>query len=169
MAKPHVRDKGRKGRREVCEFGESILYMPADALDQPNMQPRWLHGLWLGLRPESDEVLVGTTEGVFKARSIKRKPYETRWSHEQITSMRGTPWRPCPHLTDDSIRIKPPTCSSAEPPRATESEASSATDPIAPRRLRIERRDLEKVGYTPGCPGCYAARHRRPHKSHTGF
>ena len=36
-----------------------------------------------------------------------------------------------------------------------------------PRRLRIERKDLEIVGYTPGCPGCYAARHRRPHKTHT--
>ncbi len=68
----------------------------------------WLHGVWLGLRPESGEVLVGTPVGVFKARSIKRKPFENRWGAQQIKSISGTPWKPTPNVIDYHIRIGPP-------------------------------------------------------------
>ena len=40
----HERVKGRKSRKELCEFGEANVYMPADALQKPSMEPRWLEG-----------------------------------------------------------------------------------------------------------------------------
>lgn len=39
----------------------------------------------------------------------------------------------------------------------------------APRKMRIERADLERLDYTQGCPGCYNARQRRGHRQHTAL
>ena len=36
-----------------------------------------------------------------------------------------------------------------------------------PRRLRIKKADLEKYGYTVGCPGCRAANRGAPAMNHT--
>ena len=33
----------------------------------------------------------------------------------------------------------------------------------APKKIRIERKDLERIGYTPGRIGCYYARMKRSH------
>ena len=33
---------------------------------------RWLEGLFLGVQDKSDEVLIGTRDGVVKARTVKR-------------------------------------------------------------------------------------------------
>ena len=36
-----------------------------------------------------------------------------------------------------------------------------------PRPFAIQRRDLINYGYTPGCPGCYAAANDRKYRPHT--
>ena len=36
-----------------------------------------------------------------------------------------------------------------------------------PRPFAIQRRDLINYGYTPGCPGCYAAAKDKKYRSHT--
>lgn len=55
------------------------------------------YGIWLGIIPESTEVLIGTTEGVLNVRSIKRRARaESRWGAEYIEATRGMPWGPTP-------------------------------------------------------------------------
>ena len=44
---------------------------------------------------------------------------------------------------------------------------SHAEDMNIPRNFSIERRDLEKHGFTPQCKGCYAAKHGRASKPHS--
>ena len=42
------------------------------------MENTWLEGLWLGHSRTSNEVLIGTKEGVVKAWPVKRKPDEEK-------------------------------------------------------------------------------------------
>ena len=160
---PHERLRGRKSRKQLLEFGESVHFMALNALDKPNADMRYQDGIYLGIRLGSDEYLVGTAGGVFKARSIRRKPMEHRWDHAQVTSIMGTPWKPYAFTEDDKLRIDIPGVQ--DPQR--EVERREPEENQAPKRFRIERKDLEKLGYTPGCPGCYNARHSRNHRSHT--
>ena len=37
---PHQRLRGRKSKKQLMEFGKSVHFMPLDALDQPNADPR---------------------------------------------------------------------------------------------------------------------------------
>ena len=150
----HERVRGRKSRKELVEFGECVHWMPLKDESAGSIDPRWLDGVWLGVRMESDEVLIWTSEGIFPARSIQRKPAEHRWDVEQIKSVKGTPWKPYGFTDDDRLRSQLPANPNGE---RSIVERTIVEDP-APRRMRIERNDLERIGYTPGCPGCYNAR-----------
>ena len=68
---PHQRLKGRRSQKQLIEFGMSVHFMPLDPLDQPNADPRYMDGIWLGLRMGTEEYLVGNATGVFKARSVR--------------------------------------------------------------------------------------------------
>ncbi len=58
---------------------------------------RWKKGAWLGVRLERGESLIGTSQGVAKARHVRRKP-ETggRWSAQDFDKFVGVPWGPRP-------------------------------------------------------------------------
>ena len=73
---PHQRLRGRKAKKELVEFGECVHWMPqtGEGGHGGNIDARWQDGVWLGIRMESDEVLIGTPTGIFTARSIQRKP-----------------------------------------------------------------------------------------------
>ena len=58
-------------------------------------EPRWESGVWLGIRQESGESIVGMKNGVIKVRSIRRKGIETeRWDKEVYGALVGTPRQP---------------------------------------------------------------------------
>ena len=49
--------------------------------------------MWLGIREESGEAVFGTSEGVLKARSVRRKATNNeKWKIEMLNEMRGVPW-----------------------------------------------------------------------------
>ena len=46
----------------------------------------------VGIREETGELIVGTPEGIIKARDFKRHPSnEDRWNLERFTSFTGVP------------------------------------------------------------------------------
>lgn len=106
---PHNWVRGRNFNPEVRECGERVLYL------SPDTQHKQLHGqgqsdltleygVWLGIIPESTEVLIGTTEGVLKASRITRQTEEeSRWGQTYIEAVRGTPWAPVPGSTGIDI------------------------------------------------------------------
>ncbi len=63
--------KGRCYRRRLPPFGEKAMYLEAGKL-RSQLQDRWHEGIFLGVQDRSDEVLVGTREGVVKARTLRR-------------------------------------------------------------------------------------------------
>ena len=64
----YERMKGKQFKREVAEFGECVWYFKPGIKGKNKMEPRWESGIWLGIRDVSGEIIVGTAEGVLKAR-----------------------------------------------------------------------------------------------------
>ncbi len=158
--------KGREFQRPVAEFGECVLYLPALSAGRDKFDVRWREGVWLGIRMESEESIIGTSEGVVKARDFRRKPENGgRWSKEGFNSFVGLPWEPYPGAGGGfEIKSKVRLPTSGE--QFTET-AKGQEETVARRRMRIKKEDLEKFGYTVGCPGCRAANRGATAVGHT--
>ena len=53
-------------------------------------QPRWENGVFLGVRDESGEYIIGTKEGAIKVRTIRRKgSEEERWNWDEFKDIKG--------------------------------------------------------------------------------
>ena len=66
--------------------------MPAKTAGRDKFDVRWQEGIWLGVRLESGESVIGTNEGVVKARDFRRKSDENeRWNVERFYQFVGVP------------------------------------------------------------------------------
>ena len=163
---PFQRLRGRRMHPELVEFGERVLYQPLTYKALGSAQPRWAEGVFVGIRMHTGEKLVATTEGVCKTRSIKRRIESERWDSTEISKVTGSPWKPYLYSDNDELLTQPP------PPAIEKSDNENKSKPnadeqIVPRSFAILRKDLVNYGYTPSCPGCYAAANDRKHKAHT--
>ena len=76
----YERQKGRKCKQEVVPFGEKVMYkkLKESGARKQVMESQWEEGIWLGHNRGSNEVLIGTFNGVGRAWAIKRKVEEER-------------------------------------------------------------------------------------------
>ena len=103
----YQRRKGNKFGGSPVEFGETIMFLRAKSVGKDKFDSRWEQGVWLGIREESGEHIIGTKEGVLKARTIRRYSEATeRWKTELFDNFRGVPWKPVPGREGDQITIK---------------------------------------------------------------
>ena len=158
----HERIKGRKCRGPIAIFGESVWYkeMNDNKGDKAKIESRWHDGVWMGVKGRTGEYIVGTSVGVVKAHTVRRKPEDMRWNADEINAVVGTPHQPKPGRNDSRIpvRIRAP---AMEEPIAAPPELD-----FKPRRVNIQRRDYQRHGYTDGCAGCDAmatGTAKRPH------
>ena len=147
----HRRLRGRAFNRPVTEFGECVWYYKPNKKQRGKIEPRWADGVFLGIREESGEVIIGTSEGVFKCRAFRRKGSEAeRWNTAEITSVVGLPWQPVPGGPGMDLRsaVRVP---EGEPiGRMPETQVREYKS----RRFQIRKHDLRKHGLTIGCDGC---------------
>jgi hypothetical protein len=89
--------KGKEFTRPVAEFGECVMYWPAASVGKNKSNVRWMDGVWPGMKPENGESIVGTADGVIKARDFRSKPEDGGpWSNDEIDLFNGVPWEPDP-------------------------------------------------------------------------
>ena len=158
--------RGRRMHADRVESGERVMFQPLDHKNLGSAQPRWHDAVFVGIRMHTGEKLIATTEGVCKTRSIRRKTEDERWNADEIMKVTGTPWKPYLYTENDELLTRPPPLGIIESDDAV--KVPSETDEVpVPRSFAITRRDLENYGYTPACPGCYAAANDRKHKPHT--
>ncbi len=72
------------------------MYLPAASAGKNTLDVRWIGGVWLGIKLGSGESIIGTADGVVKAREFRRRPEEGRCRHGGIDGLKGVPWDPCP-------------------------------------------------------------------------
>ena len=86
--------RGRTFKNAVVEFGECVRYLKPKSAGRDKLNTRWSTGVWLGVREESGEPLIGTAAG--KVRGIRRRAGGARLNKEVFDSIRGSPWEPVP-------------------------------------------------------------------------
>ena len=146
----YSRIKGRNFNKEIVKIGECVWYMKPKSKHKKKGDYGWGNGIWLGVRDESGEYIIGTNRGVLKVRSVRRKgSHEDRWDVKQLDEMKGTPWEPVPGSpgTEMTSRIAPDREEREVIPRE-EGEVRDARL----KEFRIERRDVLDNSPTPGCP-----------------
>ena len=126
------------------------------------------------MRMRSDEILVGTTGGVIKTRTLRRRVEEEQWDPEFARSIKGEPRQPVPgstattflqqfrtvHLEEDQADarlgqqdqgIDPPGAREVSmPPDRLVTQVRSDTL----KRMYVTRGLGKTYGPTPRCPGC---------------
>ncbi len=93
----HRKWKGREFTKPAAECGECVLHAQAMSAGRDNFDARWMEGVWLRAKMESGEPLIGTSEGVGKARNFRRKLANGgRRGVEDFDKFKGAPWEPHP-------------------------------------------------------------------------
>ena len=126
-----------------------------------NMGAKWADAVFLGYHRSSNSYIVHHSTGVATSRSLARRPDKERWCAETVAKLQSTPW---------SLHERP-----EQEVRFRESADTAGADPAtAPppslRKMRINKADLDKYGYTVDCPQCRHTEehgHVRPGAVHT--
>ena len=90
--------RGRKFNRQMPEFGDCAMYLKTPAhKGREKLEPRWESGVFLGIHEKSQELIIGTPEGVVESHEFQRKGSEQeRWNMEEIKIRKGDPGNPAP-------------------------------------------------------------------------
>ena len=60
----HKRLRGKEFKKEILKIGECVWFLRPKSKGKMKADYRWLNGIWLGVREESGEYVVGTPDGV---------------------------------------------------------------------------------------------------------
>ena len=55
----HRRLRGRNFKKEMVDFGETVWYLIPKSKGKNKLRSRWASGVWLGIREESGEAIIG--------------------------------------------------------------------------------------------------------------
>ena len=129
----------REYNGSLCMFGEWIdAKLPvSNKVRIPKGGSQWFSGVYLGKDTEADEVILGNANGVFKVRTVKRKPLQ--WNAVGVSKMLSVPWQPKGDGVDSTAfvmpsdlgvkgRVKPPPGLS----RVGEEEENETLEDLAP-------------------------------------
>ena len=61
---PYERLKGKTYRTTNCELGERVHALRLASVGVSKWDSRWIDGVWLGVRPETGEHVIGTKEAL---------------------------------------------------------------------------------------------------------
>ena len=148
------------------EFGEKVSYKVPKGAKLEKLSPIWKHGIFVGVKRKSWEVMVARPEGVVFARSARRVRVDKRWSEDCVNWVKWAPWH----------RYKDPEDLDGEVPEGVSAgDVPEGSGPVKvvvdirqpiPKDFFISKNDAEKHGYTRGCAGCsswFRGLSRQPH------
>ena len=128
----------------ICEFGESILYMPATAVKQyPKLENRFYKGIWLGKDTSSGESYIGIPGKVIKARTIRRQVKPWKYNRQLMDVINGAPWAPSPSTYNPKF-ILPSTQTTAPKETADKGITAEAETPATDDQTTVEEEQTTK-------------------------
>jgi len=150
----YERRKGRRCKLAVVPFAEVVWYRAVRKGKQQKEkgETEMREGIWLGHADQTNEILIGTEQGVIRVYDVKRKEEGARWDAEKIKKMKGTPRQPDPEKPGGDIPVRVSFEKMDE--QQDVPEVAPMRKGIDVRRFRINPEMLKKHGYTVGCEGC---------------
>ena len=151
---PYERCKAKRGKLPGLAFGEKILWRrrPVGG-NLSKLTCLWEDGIFLGVKGSSGEYIVGDGNGVWKTRTLMRRPLEERWDKGALVLVGGVPWRvndDDPKADGEAMKMDIP----SETRQATKQEKEVMAQAPIPRNFYITKEHLTKYGYSQDCPGC---------------
>ena len=154
---PHERLRGKQSRLLGLEFGEKLNFRRSPiGTKMAKLDTLWSDGVFLGYRTASGEIVVGTADGVYKTRTVKRKAQEHRWDKQNLDMVGGVPWRTSPGEQEEADGVMPAVDIGMELPEVPIERPPVEEKKIIPRRLYIKVGDIQRFGATVNCNGCVA-------------
>jgi hypothetical protein len=153
---PYEKIKGRPSRRSLSVFGERVWYRPSHGRSK-TLDYVLEEGIFLGVQDRSDEVLIGTVNGVVKCRDIRRQAEDRRWDKDAVLAICVTPSQPTEGSEDMRVKtyISPGLDDASVPLPPAHDRTGQGS-----RRVKLLRQDFERAGLTIGCNGCKAMSRR---------
>ena len=141
-----------------------MLYLPKEKA-KSSYESGYQAGYFYGVVDGSDMVLIGSKNGTLAARSFKRLPSDACRDGPGFLECTGTPWSWTPETgvaaAGGRVLMDAPPVPGELPPPPVREEV-----PV-PRQLYARKVDLQRFGYTQGCPGCLAASGGTQPRAHT--
>ena len=103
---------------QVVPFGETVIFRDTGPI-KSKLRSNWNFGIWLGRDSQDDMHIVGTRQGIVKARSVKRTIPSERYDQQLLLQMKGRPY----DIKGDKVFESPPL---AQPTSGTSASSSSA-------------------------------------------
>ena len=88
----YERARGKKPTVMGVEFAEKVLHKVPKAAKMEKLLPRWKHGIFVGVRRKSGELMIARPEGNIFARSARRIRADKRWSEDCVNWVQWAPW-----------------------------------------------------------------------------
>ena len=146
----YMRLTGKPWRVELPSFGECVDYRKRT---RHKLESRWSRGVFAGVRVKKTERIVMDETGTCVVQSVRRDPDEQRYDHRLLQKVHGTPWEPNPG--DVSTYFLEPMLIIPQLPDVDPAPTKTYhCDNKGTRNVYIRKTDLEKFGYTAGCPAC---------------
>ena len=155
-AKRQMKEAKANSRKfQGIEFGECVLWKRrpgGGALGK--LAIFWEDGGYLGVKGTTGEIIIGAADGIYRTRSVRRKPEEDRWRADAIKTITGVPCRKSesdPKPDGEAARGQPLT---EEEKELIKTRRKERVDLAAPHRFSIRISDVNQHGPTVGCAGC---------------
>ena len=148
----YERSRGKEAKLPGVEFGEGVLWKRRrEGGPLGKLTCMWEDGVFLGVKGSTGEMIVGDEKGVWRTRTLRRKPEGERWSRENLKYIGGVPWKLVSGGGEEGEGPKTEVIIMDKEYR----ERMKAEDhETVPRKVYITKEDLETHGYTAKCPGC---------------
>ena len=155
--------KGRVSLTELIPFGELVLFkIPKTGDAVGSFEDRWDSGIWLGCAVRDGMHLVGTAAGVFKVGTLKRKPDGEQWSADLVCGVVGSPQQPEPGIETRRVTTFAKKKLGEKSDKKSVEFQPPSREPPEIRNTKLTKTDIEKYGYSDGCPACRAIKADKP-------
>ena len=152
----YERCKAKRGRMPGLEFGEKVLWRRRPVGNHlAKLTCLWEDGIFLGVKGSSGEFIVGDTQGVWKTRTMRRRPAEEKWDSENLELVGGVPWRTSEadkNADGEALKMEVPEAVRMAPEEERKEEESEEL--VVPRNVYLKKADFEMHGYSKDCRGC---------------
>ena len=103
---PYRLNKGKSWHTPLYEFGEGVQYKPlAKDKGRYKMDHKLYSGIFVGINRKTGEYLIGTENGIQKAREVYRRARHERWDREYFDKIVGVPWNLQPKADEPMVEV----------------------------------------------------------------